>query len=162
MTGIEKEITDINEIEDVLRSARVCRIALFDGEYPYIIPMCFGYDLTGGKLEIYFRCEEKGKKMELLKANGKAAFEIDKLHGIEKTDSACGFSANYHSITGAGTIEVITGIEKITGLNLLMKKYFGGTPESKYPEQQLNSFAILKFTANEFCCKEHNPVSVDG
>lgn len=162
MTGIEKEITDIDKIEDVLRSARVCRIALFDGEYPYIIPMCFGYDLTGGKLEIYFRCEEKGKKMELLKANGKAAFEIDKLHDIIKTDAACGFAANYHSITGTGTIESITGIEKITGLNLLMKKYFGGTPESKYPEQQLNSFAILKFTAGEFCCKEHNPPEVDG
>lgn len=162
MTGIEKEITDINEIEDVLRSARVCRIALIDGEYPYIIPMCFGYDLTGGKLEIYFRCDEKGKKMELIKANSKAAFEIDKLHDIVKTDAACGFAANYHSITGTGLIESITGIEKITGLNLLMKKYFGGTPESKYPEQLLNSFAILKFTASEFCCKEHNPLIVDG
>lgn len=159
MTGIEKEITDIDKIEDVLRSARVCRVALFDGEYPYIIPMCFGYDLTGGKLEIYFRCDEKGKKMELLRANPKAAFEIDKLHEIVKTDAACGFAANYHSITGTGTIESITGIEKITGLNLLMKKYFGGTPESKFPEQQLNSFAILKFTAGEFCCKEHNPIS---
>lgn len=155
MTGTEREITDINEIEEVLRSARVCRIALFDGEYPYIIPMCFGYDLTGGKLEIYFRCEEKGRKMELIRANSKAAFETDKLHGIEKNDSACGFAANYHSITGTGTIESITGIEKITGLNLLMKKYLGGTPESKYPEQMLNSFAVLKFTANEFCCKEH-------
>lgn len=155
MTGTEKEITDIDEIENVLRSAKVARIALFDGEYPYIIPMCFGYDLTGGKLEIYFRCEEKGKKMELIRANSKAAFEIDHLLGIEKTDSVCGFSANYHSITGAGTIESITGIEKITGLNLLMKKYLGGTPESKYPEQLLNSFAVLKFTANKFCCKEH-------
>ena len=158
MTGIEREITDINEIEDILRSARVCRIALIDGAYPYIVPMCFGYNLTGGKLEIYFRCEEKGKKMDLIKANTNAAFEIDKLHEIVKTDSACGFAANYHSITGTGTIENITGVDKITGLNLLMKKYFGGTPESKYSEQALNSYAILKFKAGEFCCKEHNPV----
>lgn len=163
MTGVEKEITDINEIESVLQSARVCRIALLDGDYPYIIPMCFGYDLTGGKLEIYFRCDEKGKKMDLIRANNKAAFEVDKLHDIIKTDGVCGFAANYHSITGTGTIENITGIEKITGLNFLMKKYFGGTPESKYPEQLLNSFAVLKFTAGEFCCREHNPVAaVDG
>ena len=159
MTGIEREITDINEIEDVLRSARVCRIALIDGAYPYIIPMCFGYNLTGGKLEIYFRCDEKGKKIDLIKANSNAAFEIDKLHDIVKTDPACGFSAHYHSITGTGTIESITGVDKITGLNLLMKKYFGGTPESKYSEQMLNSFAILKLTAGELCCKEHNPVA---
>ncbi len=157
MTGIEREITDINKIENILSSARVCRIALIDGEYPYIIPLCFGYNLTGGKLEIYFRCEEKGKKMDIMKANSNAAFEIDKLHDIVKTDPACGFTAHYHSITGTGTIEIITGVEKITGLNLLMKKYFGGTPESKYPETMLNSFAILKFTARKFCCKEHNP-----
>lgn len=159
MTGEEREITDINEIENILRSARVCRIALIDGAYPYIIPMCFGYNLRGGKLEIYFRCEEKGKKMDLIKANNNAAFEIDKLHEIVKTDSECGFAANYHSITGTGVIENITGVDKITGLNLLMKKYFGGTPESKYSEQSLNSHAILKFTAGEFCCKEHNPVA---
>lgn len=156
MTGSEREIKDINEIDNILSSARVCRIALIDGEYPYIIPLCFGYTLTGGKPEIYFRCEEKGKKMDLIKTNNNAAFEIDKLHEIVKTDPACAFTAHYHSITGTGTIEVITGVEKITGLNLLMKKYFGGTPESKYPETLLNSFAILKFTAEEFCCKEHN------
>lgn len=156
MTGTEREITDINEIEEVLRSARIARIALFDGEYPYIIPMCFGYDLTGGTLEIYFRCDEKGRKMELIRANSRAAFEIDHLLSIEKNDSVCGFSANYHSIMATGTIESITGIEKITGLNLLMKKYLGGTPESKYPEQMLNSFAVLKFTANEFCCTYSN------
>lgn len=159
MTGIEREITDINEIEKIFRESRVCRIALIDGEYPYIIPMCFGYSLTGGKPEIYFRCEEKGKKMELIRANSKAAFEIDKLHDIIRTDPACGFAAHYHSITGTGTIENITGVDKITGLNLLMKKYLGGTPESKYPEQMLNSFAILKLTVAKFCCKEHNPVA---
>lgn len=159
MTGPEKEITDIGEIESVLQAARVCRVALIDGEFPYIIPMCFGYDLTGGKLEIYFRCEEKGKKTDLIKSNSRAAFEVDRLHDIVKTDDAHGFSANYHSITGTGTIESVTGIEKITGLNLLMKKYLGGIPENKYPEQMLNSFAILKFTANEFCCREHNPIA---
>lgn len=162
MIGTEREITDIIEIENILRSSRVCRIALMDGEYPYIIPMCFGYSLAGGNPEIYFRCEEKGKKMDLIKANNKAAFEIDKLHEIVKTDPACGFTVHYHSITGTGTVENITGIDKIKGLNLLMKKYFGGTPESKYPEQMLNSFAILKLTVAQFCCKEHNPDVVNN
>ncbi len=158
MPGTEREITDINEIEDVLRSTRVCRVALIDGAYPYIVPMCFGYNLTGEKLEIYFRCEEKGKKMDLIKLNGNAAFEIDKLHDIMKIDYDLGFAAHYHSIAGTGTIEVVTGIDKITGISLLIKKYFGGTSESKYSEQMLNSCAILKLTANQLCCKEYNPV----
>ena len=153
---IEQEITDIDEIDKFLCAARVCRIALNSGEYPYIIPMLFGYNLTGGKLELYFRCEEKGKKTELLKANNDAAFEIDILYDIYKSEKLGGFEASYQSITGVGTIEFITGIDKITGLSLITKKYNDSKTEMKCSEQQLNSFAILKLTASEFCCKKHS------
>ena len=156
MIGTEREITDINEIEDVLRSARVCRIALIDGVYPYIVPMCFGYNFTGEKLEIYFCCKEKGKKIDLIRSNGKAAFEIDKLHDIMRSEAALGFAAHYHSITGSGTIEIVTGIDKITGITLLTKKYLDGDTEHKFSEQTLNDCAMLKLTADEICCIENS------
>ena len=159
----EVEVTDFDEIDNVLQSSRVCRIALIDGDFPYIIPMCFGYTLAGGKLELYFRCEEKGKKLGLIKNNNYAAFEIDKLRDIVKSEKFYGFSApSYRSITGTGTIEVITGIEKITGLEFIMKKYGEFTDNSKIPEQVLNSIAVLKLTAGEFCCKEHDVDITDG
>lgn len=154
----EKEITDFDKIDRVLSSTRVCRIALFNGNWPYIIPMCFGYNLEGGKLELFFRCDEKGKKIDLIKSNNRAAFEIDKLRDIVKGENNYGFSEpSYQSIIGTGIIEVTTGIEKITGLELIMKKY-GETPnEGKLPEKFLNAFAVLKLTAGEFCCKERDP-----
>lgn len=158
MLNNEREVTDFDEIENVLNSSRVCRIALFDGDWPYIVPMCFGYNLEGGKLELFFRCEEKGKKTELIKNNSNAAFEIDKLLGMTK-DETSGFCApSYKSITGTGVIEVITGIEKITGLEFIMKKYgeVADGEQRKLPEQLLNAFFVLKLTAGEFCCKEHN------
>lgn len=151
------EITNFDKIEHLLRAARVCCVALNDGKFPYIVPMCFGYNLAGGKLELYFSTEEKGKKMDLLKADNNAAFEIDKLIDIVKEgDNTLGFKAQYRSITGTGVMETVTGIDKITGLNLIMKKYGGNPANTKYSEQTLNSFAVLKLTAYEFCCKEHN------
>ena len=153
----EREITDFDEIDRVLNSSRVCRIALMNGDFPYIVPMCFGYNLEGGKLELYFRCEEKGKKLDLIKNNNYAAFEIDKLYDIVKSEKFYGFSApSFHSITGTGVIEVTTAIEKITGLEFIMKKYGEFTDNAKLPEQLLNSIAVLKLTAGEFCCKVHN------
>lgn len=153
----EKEITDFDEIDSLLNSSRVCRIALMNGNFPYIVPMCFGYNLEGGKLELYFRCEEKGKKLDLIKTNNYAAFEIDKLYDIVKSEKYFGFSAaSYKSITGTGVIEVTTAIEKITGLEFIMKKYGEFSENAKIPEQVLNSIAVLKLTAGEFCCKEHN------
>ncbi len=155
----EKEITDFDEINRVLSSTRVCRIALINGNWPYIVPMCFGYNLEGGKLELFFRCDEKGKKMDLIKSNSRAAFEIDKLCDMVKGKNNYGFSEPfYRSITGTGIIEVTTGIEKITGLDFIMKKYDERPSEGKLPEQFINAFAVLKLTAGEFCCKEHNPL----
>lgn len=151
----EREIKDFDEIDLLLSQSRVCRIALIDGDYPYIVPMCFGYNLTGGKLELYFCGSEKGKKIELIKRNHNAAFEIDKLHEVVKSSDGFGIAARYRSITGTGEIEFITGIDKITGLNLIFKKYGENPSEIKVSEQELNSMAVLKLTAEKFCCNSN-------
>lgn len=155
MRRSEREVTDIAEIERILSEEQVCRIALLDGEFPYIIPMCFGYTSEGGELELYFHTALKGKKMELLKKNNNAAFEVDRLNGIIPGDTACDFSADYECITGRGTIDILNGIEKLTGLNSIVAKYDKSGREHKYSEQALNNVAILKLTVEEFCCKAH-------
>lgn len=154
MRRAEREVTDIKEIQNILDRAQVCRLGLIDGEYPYIVPMCFGYDLTEDKLVLYFHCAGKGKKLELIKANNNAAFEVDALNEIVRSDIACSFTALYESITGIGSIEIINGIEKITGLNRIMSKY-SGSSEHRYSEGMLNNVAILRLTAESFCCKSN-------
>lgn len=155
MRRYEKEITDIEEIERILDNAKVCRIGLVDGEYPYIIPMCFGYSMEDGKLALYFHSAAQGKKINLIKENNNAAFEIDRMGEIIPGEIACQFSAEYECITGSGTIDIINGIEKLTALNCIMNKYDTSGKEHKYSEQMLNSVVILKLTADEFCCKAH-------
>ena len=156
MTVIEREITEIGAIDEIMKKADLCRIALIDNMgYPYIIPMFFGYSLDEGALELYFRCEEKGKKFDLLKLNNNAGFEIENIGEFIPSDNPAEFTAEYQCITGAGVIESVTGIEKITGLNLIMKKYIQPEHEHNISEQTLNSLAVLKLTASEFCCVEH-------
>ena len=156
MRRSEREITDINEIERILNEATVCRLALVDGEAPYIIPMCFGYTLEGDQLVLYFHSATQGKKIDLIKANNNAAFELDRMGEIIRGDVACSFSVAYECITGRGTLDIINGIEKLTGLNSIMAKYDSAQHEHKYSEQSLNNVAILKLTVDEFCCKAHN------
>lgn len=154
MRRAEREITDIDEIERILNEAKVCRLALIDGDFPYIIPLCFGYTLDEDQLVLYFHSAPQGKKIDLIKADNNAAFEIDKMGEIVKGEIACSFSATYECITGKGTVDIINGIEKLTGLNSIMNKY-AGAGEHKYSEQSLNNVAILKLTVDEFCCKAH-------
>lgn len=153
MRRAEREVTDISEIDKVLAEAQVCRLALFDGEYPYIIPMCFGYNLDGDKLQIYLHSAAQGKKIDLIKKNNRAAFEIDRLNRIVGGEIACSFTAEYESITGVGTIDILNGIEKLTGLNTIMNKYDAISKEHKYSENMLNNVVILKLTVDSFSCK---------
>ena len=76
MTGKNIEMTDPAAINKLLKEAKVCRIALMNGEYPYIIPMCFGYKLEGNHLELFFHTSPKGQKIDLIKKNNIAGFEI--------------------------------------------------------------------------------------
>ena len=152
-----QEITDINEIDAVLNEAQMCRIALLDGDKPYIAPMLFGYCLSGGNPEFYFRCGEKNELIDIIKKNNKAAFEIDRLYEVvpgEKNQSL--FEAAYEFVGGTGTIEFITGIDKITGFSPILKKYNKNGGECNISEQILNSFAVLKLTATQIFCKKQS------
>lgn len=62
----DREITDINEIINIIKKCDVCRLAFFDENYPYIIPMNFGYDYDSknNKLDLYFHGAKKGKKLD--------------------------------------------------------------------------------------------------
>lgn len=58
-----------------------------NGEYPYIIPMCFGYKLEGNHLELFFHTSPKGQKIDLIKKNNIAGFEIDHLTDVVKDEN---------------------------------------------------------------------------
>jgi nitroimidazol reductase NimA-like FMN-containing flavoprotein (pyridoxamine 5'-phosphate oxidase superfamily) len=62
----DREVTDMNEIIEIIKKCDVCRLAFFDKEYPYIVPLNFGYSYDGAKLELYFHGANAGKKLELL------------------------------------------------------------------------------------------------
>lgn len=156
MNGTDREITEAEVINNLLKQAQVCRIALMNGEYPYVIPMCFGYKLEGGRLELYFHTTPKGQKIDLIKKNNLAGFEIDHLSGINRDENDCRVTALYECITGTGSIEIINGIEKLTGLTSIISKYDEEKTDHKFSEQMLNGMVILKLTADSFCCRTHS------
>jgi len=95
----EREITDIAEIEAVINRADVCRIALADGNIPYIVTMNFGYS-GGHHRKLYFHCAREGRKLDMIRKNNYACFEMDIDHQIVKSDKACDLSMKYKSVVG--------------------------------------------------------------
>ena len=116
----EKEMKDINEIKLIIENEKVCRIAMNDEKYPYIVPVL--YTFIDNKIFIHSAYE--GKKIELISNNPNISFEIDVLEGIKGDSDPCSFSAQYCSIIGTGQARIVED-EKIKDsvLKSIVEKY---------------------------------------
>ena len=108
----DREITDFNEIIGIIKRCDVCRIAMNDGEYPYIVPLNFGLDIQQGQVYFYFHSALEGKKLDLLRADPKVAFEMDCNHEFILYEEQMSCTMGYESVMGHGVIEVVPEEEK--------------------------------------------------
>lgn len=136
----DREVTNKEEIESILKEATVCRLGLSQGNVPYIVPLNFGY------IEdcLYFHCAKGGMKMDILRSNNRVCFEVDFLREITDGPEACDWSAKYKSVIGFGNAFVLEDREeKKKGLNAIMEKY-SGIASHKYSDGQLDRVAVIK------------------
>jgi len=116
----EREITDLSEIEGIIQKAQVCRIAMVDGNQPYIVPVCFGYE----KGALYVHGALVGRKIDVLKKNNRVCFEMDADVEIRGAEKACQFSLKYRSVIGTGKVRFLErDEEKARALDVIMKHY---------------------------------------
>ena len=138
----DREITDIKELELIIGRAEVCHIALCDGESPYLVSLNFGYT-NASKQKLYFHCAKQGRKIDIIKNNNKAYFQIDTDHKLVVAEDACDFSMKYSSVAGSGKIFLVdTEEERQRGLNILMKQYSGRDDYSFKPALMKNTLIL--------------------
>lgn len=66
MRRSDREITDFQELITVMRGCDVCRLALHDEPYPYILPLNFGLEVDGEAVRLYFHGANTGTKYDLI------------------------------------------------------------------------------------------------
>jgi nitroimidazol reductase NimA-like FMN-containing flavoprotein (pyridoxamine 5'-phosphate oxidase superfamily) len=153
----DREIKNIEEIEEIIEKADVCRIALSDRDMPYIVTMNFGYR-GGEKPALFLHCACEGKKIDIMKRNNRACFALDVDHKLVKTDSGCNFSMNYRSVVGTGRIFFIEKREeKIDALRILMKHYTG-VDQHTFDEKKVDCTTVLRLEIDGMSGKKRLPV----
>ena len=119
----DREITDRGEMIDILAGGSVCRLAFNDTDYPYIVPLNYGLDIKDDSVTLYFHSAKVGKKIEMIRRNRKASFEVDCGHTLVLEHSTGNCTMNYESVIGHGVIEFVPDNEKLDALKILMKHY---------------------------------------
>lgn len=146
----DKKIKSREEIDQIIRSTEVCRIAYADNNIPYITPVSFGFDGTC----IYIHTATKGKKIDFLKKNSYVCFEFEAdVKTITDPEIACKWTAAFKSVIGHGHMrEVETFEEKDHAINQIMKHYSGKTWH--FEEKMLQNVKLWKIEVLEISGKQ--------
>lgn len=148
----DREITDFEEIKAVIKKSSVCRVAFFDVEYPYIVPLNFGFEDHGDQITLYFHCANEGKKIDLLQRCNKVAFEMDCPDKFYDGDKACYSTMTFESVCGNGTLDTVAEADKIPALKLIMQQY-SDKQDFDFDKFEVKVVTVLKLTINEITGK---------
>lgn len=124
-----------------LANGRVGRMAVSDGDQPYIVPLLYYFD--EGRNEILAHCAKKGRKTQAISSNNKVCFEVDEMEKVISVAVPCEFDLAYTSVMVEGRAVLMTDDkDKAYALNRIFRKYapdHGGTIS---PEMAKGTLAI--------------------
>jgi nitroimidazol reductase NimA-like FMN-containing flavoprotein (pyridoxamine 5'-phosphate oxidase superfamily) len=146
----DREITDPAEMETILQEATIIRLAMTDGDQPYVVPLCFGYaDNT-----IYFHSAHEGRKIALLTRNPRCCIEVDKAVDPIPAANPCSWEFRYKSVICTGTAQFIKDPdEKRRGLNCILQHY--GAAEYPFTDTDLDRVCVVRIAIQEMTGKKY-------
>jgi nitroimidazol reductase NimA-like FMN-containing flavoprotein (pyridoxamine 5'-phosphate oxidase superfamily) len=146
----EREIQAREALENILRRATVCRLAMSVDDEPYIVPLNFGYRDHA----LYFHGAREGKKIDMLRKNRRVCFEIDMDHEMVRAETPCDWTFKYRSVIGFGKAELITEPEaKRNALDIIME-HCGASAPYPYREKGFEKACIIKVTIESMTGKQ--------
>ena len=154
----DREVTNIDEIKQIIERAKILHLGLFDSEYPYIVPLHYGYEFTEEKLVFYLHSAKEGHKLDLIRVNPNVCIEMEcDVNLVSGGEVPCKYGATFSSVIGRGRAEVLDDVqEKIKGLALLMKNQTG--QEFTINEQMASTVEVIKVVVDEFTAKARRKV----
>lgn len=123
MRRTDREVKNFDEMIEIMKKCDVCRLALNDDGYPYILPLNFGLKVEAQRVTLYFHGAVEGKKYELIGRDNRASFEMDCSHRLwsEREKGHC--TMEYESIIGTGKLEIVSEDEKMEALTIMTDHY---------------------------------------
>lgn len=119
----DREVTEFEDIVAIMETCDVCRIALNNDGYPYILPLNFGMEVKGRAIELYFHGAMEGMKYDLMEKDNRVSFEMDREHTLVMETEKGNCTMAYESVIGQGHMEMVPDEEKYDALCILMKHY---------------------------------------
>ena len=151
----DREVTDPQRIDAILRACHCCRLGFYDNGEVYIVPLDFGYDEKEGKRTFYFHGAKEGRKMDCILRSPRAGFELDTGYELIEAEVACRNSARYRSVVGTGRVSVIEAPEEKRAALQAVMLHSTGKGGWDFPDAMLNAVCVFQLEVETLSCKEH-------
>lgn len=149
----DREITDAQEIARIMGLCQSVSIA-FAGETPYVVPVNFGFALEDGAFSLYIHGAAEGEKMRRVALDPRAAFAMHTGETLLESKSACGYTMDFLSVCGSGTLEELSGEDKRRGLECIMAHYAPGRT-FEFRAEMLEAVTVLRLRVRAISGKRH-------
>lgn len=147
----DREITEPAALRAILQAGNLLRIALVDGDRPFLLPVFYGFD---GANALYLHSARSGRKIDILKRNNQVCFEVSLDHGIIEDKVICDFEARHRTVIGEGrAVFVQDEAERRRGLDLIVGR-FTAVPDA-YPAENLQRTAVIRIDIHALSGKQH-------
>lgn len=148
----DREVTRADEIRRILDSCKTACVAMIDGDTPYVVPLSYGYELTGDRLVLYFHSAKEGRKLDVFRRNNRVCFTIFSEGESLLSENPCNSGYYFSSVIGNGAVEIIDDPnEKRVALQKMYERQTGRTVE--FTEAQANLIAALKIVSADYTAK---------
>ena len=156
MTKRELQITDENQIRDILDTAKVVHLGMCVDNEPYVVPMNYGYTMIDGKLTVYLHCALQGKKLDMIRKNPRVFIEMDCHRQPFEGEKPCQYGLSYSSLMGRGTAHILEDVEeKMEAMTTLMKTQT--RKDFTFNEKLVSIVAVVRIDVEEYTAK-HRPI----
>ena len=156
MTKRERQVTDPQQIQDILDKGKVLYLGLCVDNEPYVVPMNYGYTMEEGKLVIYLHSAVRGKKLDMLRANPKVFFALDCDRQPFDGVKPCQYGMVYSSVMGKGDAQIVEDVEeKKKAMTILMKTQTG--KDFQFVDRLVSIVTVIRIDVQEYTAK-HRPL----
>lgn len=151
MRRSDREVKEFKELIEIMEKCDVCRIALNNNGYPYILPLNFGMKVEKTSVELYFHGANRGTKYDLIRSDNRASFEMDCEHRLVTDMEKGTCTMEYESVIGQGRVVPVAEEEKVEALRILMSHYH--QEEFPYDKAVVPATTILKLVVENMTGK---------
>ena len=156
MTKRERQVTDPQQIKEILDTAQVVHLGLCIDNEPYVVPMNYGYTMEDGKLTLYLHSAVRGKKLDMIRSNPKVFFEMDCDRKPFEGNLPCQYGLSYSSLMGRGTAAIVEDVEeKKKAMSILMKTQTD--KDFSFEDRLVSIVTVIRIDAAEYTAK-HRPL----